>query len=102
MNAITGTWKNGQIVLDNPVSWPDACRVLIEPVSECQTIGMREEDWQDTPEAIADWIRWYDSLEPLILTPEEQAEWDAVRKAQKEFEKSKFEERAKRVEGYFS
>ncbi len=101
MNAITGTWKNGQIIPDNPVNWPEGCRLVIEPVPEGHTMGMREEDWDDSPEGIAAWIRWYDSLEPLILTPEEQAEWDAARKAQKEFEKDKFEERAKRIEGLF-
>lgn len=101
MNAIKGTWKNGQIIPDQQVDWPDGCRVLIEPVPREVTLGIREEDWPNTPEAIADWIKWYDSLEPLEMTPEELADWQAARKAQKEFEKAKFEERARRIEELF-
>jgi hypothetical protein len=51
---------------------------------------MREEDWQDTPEAIAAWLRWYDSLEPLQFTPQEEAKWQDVSQAQKEREKAAF------------
>src|SRR5207245_1986199 len=36
-----------------------------------------EEGWSNSPEAIADWLKWYDSLEPLTLTPEEEADAEA-------------------------
>jgi hypothetical protein len=35
---------------------------------------MCEEDWSNSPEADADWLAWYDSLEPLEFTPEERAD----------------------------
>lgn len=35
-----------------------------------------------------------DGIEPLIITPEEEAEWEAARKAQRDFEKARFEEKA--------
>ncbi len=101
MNAVRGTWKNGQIVPDQPVAWPEGCRLVIEPVEDEETVGIREEDWPDSPEAIAEWLRWYDSLEPILMTPEEEANWQAARQEQREFEKSTFEERAKRIEGLF-
>ena len=101
MNAIKGTFKNGQIVLDAPADWPEGCRVTVEPVPEEETFGIREEDWPDTPEGIAEWLRWYDSLEPLVMTPEEEAEWQAARKAQKEYEIAHFEEWSKRIEDLF-
>jgi hypothetical protein len=85
MNAIKGTYTNGQIVLDAPADWPDGSRVLVEPVPAEEMLGIREEDWLDTPEAIAAWLKWYDSLEPLEMTPEEEAEWQAARKATKEY-----------------
>jgi hypothetical protein len=97
MNAITGTVKNGQILLDHPADLPDGCRVLIEPVVEGETFGIREENWQDTPEAVAAWLQWYDTLEPLRMTPEEEAEWQADRKARKELEKARFDERAEKL-----
>ncbi len=71
MNPIKGIVRNGNIVLDNPTDLPEGCRVLVEPMAEQDTFDIREEDWQDTPEVIADWLRWYDALEPLLLTP-----WD--------------------------
>src|SRR5262245_12948530 len=85
MNAVTGTYQNGQIVLDAPADWPDGCRVLVEPGPAEETLGIREEDWPDTPEGIAEWLKWYDALEPLLMTPEEEAEWEAARKASKEY-----------------
>ena len=42
---------------------------------------MREEDWPDSPEAIAEWLQWYDSLAPW-LSPEDEAVWRAALQAQ--------------------
>jgi hypothetical protein len=101
MNAIKGTFKNGQIVLDAPADWPEGCRVIVEPVPEEETFGIREEDWPDTPEGIARHLALMDQIEPLEMTPEEEAEWQAARKAQKEYEIAHFEEWSKRIEDLF-
>jgi hypothetical protein len=84
MSGITGTWKAGRVVLDQAVDWPDGRRVLVEPVPAEDCPGLREEDWSDTPEAIAQWLQWYDSLEPLEMTPAEEAEWMTWRNRIKE------------------
>ncbi|HEY7425182.1 MAG TPA: hypothetical protein VH682_13205 [Gemmataceae bacterium] len=97
MNAIKGIVQNGHIVLDKPADLPEGCRVLVEPIVEEATFGICEEDWQDTPEAIAAWLQWYDTLEPLQLTPQEEAEWQAARQAQNEREKTAFAERAEKL-----
>ena len=60
-------------------------------------LEVREENWPDTPETIAAWLKWYDSLEPLIFTDEERAAWEAARREQKEFEKATFAERAEKL-----
>jgi hypothetical protein len=83
VTTVTGTWKNGRIILDSPTDWPNGCRVIIEPVPDADNLGIREEDWAETPEAIAEWLRWYDSLEPLLMTPEEEANWQDALNAQK-------------------
>ena len=101
MHAIKGKYRDGKIILAEQADWPEDTEVLVEPLPTEPTIGMREEDWADTPQAIADWIAWYDSLEPLEMTPEEEAEWHAALQAQKEFDKSTFEERARRIERLF-
>jgi hypothetical protein len=100
VHAIKGKYQNGQIVLDEKTDWPEDTVVLVEPVAAMPGIGMRDEDWSDAPEAIAEWLRWYDSLQPW-LTPEEEAAWREALQAQKEYDKSKFEERARKLERLF-
>jgi hypothetical protein len=85
MKAITATWKNGQVLPDEVADWPEGCRLRIEPVDQQESISMREEDWSTEPEAIADWLAWYDSLEPLEFTAEEEADLAAWRRKAKEF-----------------
>jgi hypothetical protein len=43
------------------------------------------EDWSNAPEAIADWLARYDSLEPLVFTPEEAADLRGWRRQVKEY-----------------
>src|SRR5437763_12382817 len=93
MNAIKATVKSGRLEVQVPPDWPDGTEVILQPVSRDNGVGIREEDWPDTPEAIADWLKWYDSLEPLIFTDEERAALEADRKQRKEFEKTTFERR---------
>ena len=85
MNAVKGTFKNGQIVLDSTAHWPEGTKVRVRPVDRDDALGVNEDDWEDTPEAIAEWLLWYDSLEPLIFTPEEEAEIAAWRKKVKDY-----------------
>jgi hypothetical protein len=85
-DTVTGTVHEGGIVLETPVDWPEGAKVAVALVeSEPTKIGITEEEWSDTPEAIADWIRWYDSLQPLQMAPEEEADLDAWRQKIKEF-----------------
>jgi hypothetical protein len=80
VKAITGTWTNGRILPDAEGDWPEGCRLKIEPLGPPDRIGMREEDWSNSPEDIAEWLKWYDSLEPLEFTPEEEADMTAWRR----------------------
>jgi hypothetical protein len=99
MDVVRAIWKDGQVLLDGAVDWPDGSRLLIEPDSfNGEAIGVREEDWSNTPEAIAAWLKWYDSLEPLIFTPDEEADLAAWRKRVKEYTIANME---KNVEGLF-
>jgi len=100
MSAIKGKYRNGQIILAQQADWPEDTEVLVEPVRLEESLGIRDEDWPDTPEAIAKWLEWYDSLEPF-LSPEEEAAWRAALQDQKDYDKSKFDERSRRLEGLF-
>ncbi len=97
MIAITGTVKNGLVVLDEPAVLPDGSRVVVQPVESAETFGLSESDWQDTPEAIADWIAWYDSLKPIELSAADERAIEGFRQRQKEAGKFTFDERADRL-----
>lgn len=97
MSAIKATWKNRQIVPDEEVNWPEGCRLLVEPVTEEETLGIREEDWSNTPEAITDWLKWYDSLQPLLLTPAEEADAEAWMRKMNDYSLAKLDQGAEDI-----
>ena len=97
MTAITAIVKGGRLELNVPPDWPDGTEVVVQPVCIGETFGIREEDWPETPEAMADWLSWYDSLEPLIFTDAERAAWATARKEQKDFQKATFVQRAEKL-----
>ena len=101
MKAIMGTVRNGQIIADRAVEWPEGCRVIIEPAGKEETLGIREEDWPTDPEGIARLVALMEQMEPVEMTPEEWAAWEAERKAHKEWEKANFEKRARKLEELF-
>ena len=99
--TLAGTWKNGQIVLDGPADWPDGCRVVVIPESVPDFLGTTGDEQADDPESLARWLAAFDAIPPLKMTPEEEAEWQAARQAQKASELASFEEHARRIEALF-
>jgi hypothetical protein len=98
--TLTGTWKDGQILLDEPADWPEGCRVVVTPqeAERGEWLGITEEEWPRTPEALADWMKWLDSIEPIEMTPEEEADRLAWRQKIRGCELANF---GKRDEGLF-
>ena len=96
MSAIKATWKNGQVVLETPADWPEGRRLVVaeEPAPD-------DDNQADDPESIARWIAAVDAIPPLEMTAEEEAEWQAARKAQRDLEKSTFNERADKLREMF-
>ena len=95
MSAIHGRVKNGKIELAAPADWPDGTVVEVRPVEEA--VGLTEDEWPETPEEIEAWLRWYDTVQPLILTPEDEARIAAARKAQRDFELATWDEQAEKA-----
>jgi hypothetical protein len=95
MSAIKATVRNGRIEPDSPLDLPEGAKLLVFPEPDANANG--DDDEADTPETIAKWLAWYDTLEPLILTDEERRAWDERRAAQKEWEQEHFEERAEKL-----
>lgn len=95
MSAIRATIRNGRIEPDAPFDFPEGSKLLVVPAADVQA---DEDDMQaDTPEAIAKWLAWYDTLEPLIFTEEERRAWDEDRAARKAWELEHFDERLEKL-----
>jgi hypothetical protein len=101
VTAIKGIYRNGQVILDRNADWPDGSRVMVEPIPAEESVGIREDAWPTDPEGIARHLALMERIEPLEMTPEEEAEWRAARKAQKEHEKANFEAWSQRIEDTF-
>ena len=99
--TLTGTWKNGRVILDGPAAWPEGCRVVVIRGCVPDFVGTTGDEQADDPESIAKWIASFDAIPPLEMTREEEAEWQAALEARKAFEVANFEERARRIEALF-
>lgn len=101
MTTIKGVVRQGRIEVDRPVNLPDGTELSIPIPTEGAMLGIRDDDWSDSPEGIEAWIRWYDALEPVEFTPEERAAWEAARREQRQFELSQWEPRSQEMEQQF-
>lgn len=83
MGAILGVIRGGRVEFDAPSQLPDGTRVRVEPTDHTNGF-MREEDWPTTPEGVEELARRMESLDPIILTPEDEARIAAARAAVRE------------------
>jgi hypothetical protein len=102
MSAIRGTIQDGKVILDTPANWPNGKRVfVVDPEGDDGLVMLSEEEQGTDPESIARWLAWYDALEPLVMTPEDEEQIRKAREEQKAFELAKWEERSKKLEKLF-
>jgi hypothetical protein len=90
VNQVPGTYRNGTVVLDEPVDWPEGMHVKIVCESGARValadVCLDGSPWDDSPEAILRWRDWFDSLEPVFTGRELErfeAELRSVREEQK-------------------
>jgi hypothetical protein len=94
MNAIKAKVRNGRIETEFPLNLPDGTELLVlASVADDDA----EEGWDNTPEGIAAWLKWYDSLEPLLFTIEERDAWRKDQEARKEWELAHADEREEKL-----
>ena len=77
MNAVNAKYQNGQVVLSHTVDWPDGTQVMVEPLVASRNRQSPDHtrcvvEQENDPDSIARWLQWYDSLQPLIFTSEEE------------------------------
>ncbi len=99
MKTIRAKVQNRFLISTDPVDWPEGTVVELtaELADNSELRGMTEDEQGDSPEAIQNWLKAFDAIPPMTLTPEEEAAWLADRKAQREFELAASERRAERL-----
>ena len=85
MSTIKATWRNGQVLLDDRVDWPEGRRLVVREDDPAVVEFMTEEEQSDDPEAVERWIAEMRATPPLPMTPEQEAEMIAWRAKAKEF-----------------
>jgi hypothetical protein len=94
---MNGVVRNGRIETERPIDLPEGTELLIS-VRNGKSAADVEEGWDTSPEAIAAWIQWCDSLQPLKITAEEEADTDAWIRKTGEYEAAKGDDD---IEGLF-
>jgi len=86
MKPIAGVVRDGQIIPEIRVDWPNGTKVEIALQQQTMgKLGLDESEWRDDPAAVADWEAWIKTIEPLELTPAEATEIDRFREAMRQF-----------------
>jgi hypothetical protein len=89
MTQIKATVRKGQLELEQPLDLPDGTELLI-PLPEPNGKSL-------SPDEIARALDEMDRMQPLQMTDNELAAWEADRRARREQEKLHFFERAERL-----
>lgn len=96
MTMLKGVVSKGRIELDEPLNLPDGT-VLIIPLPNGK-LDVPDDDEPMTQMEIERRLALMDQMQPLQMSDEEIAQWEAERKAQREWDKAHFYERAKKLE----
>ena len=97
--VLTATWRNGQVIHDGPVDWPEGSKLQVAAIAQpAELIGIPDDQWPRDPQGIAELLQRMDQIEPFVMTPEEEADWLAWRQKIKEHDLARFD---KRIEGLF-
>lgn len=101
MKGTRGVWKNGQVLLSEPVDWVEGTPLSVEPAQE-PTPGAPPGDLLgNDPASIARWLSWYETLEPLELNQDDLAAWKAARQERHDRERFEADARAGRLQSLF-
>jgi len=92
-----GKIHDGKIEIDDPIDLPNGSEVTVHVATRNDEDEL-EDGWDNSPEGIAAWFHWYDSLQPLIFTEQEREAWEADRQSHREWELAHFDERAEKLQ----
>ena len=94
MSTIRTTIVDGHVHVPVPDDLANGTEVEVWILPLISEAKPGDGDWDDSPEGIEAWMKQYDSLEPLVLTESERAEMATTLQEKKDWEKSRFSDRA--------
>ena len=94
---VRGVIHNGRIEVETPINLPDGTEVLIPLPDGGGSMPESELGWDNSPEGIDAWLAWLDSLPPLTITAEEEADTAAWRKKMSDYGTAKMDKDAEDI-----
>ncbi len=84
METVLGTYRDGQVILEHEVDWPNGSplKVRLETSANSSLTPDREDRCFDgsrppsTPEEIEEWLKWFDSIEPFDWSDDERSRFE--------------------------
>ncbi|MEK6256973.1 MAG: hypothetical protein AABP62_00010 [Planctomycetota bacterium] len=99
MSIVIGTVHEGRVHCDEVVEWPEGTRLRIEPLPPTEVVGLRDEDWPCDPAGIQALLARMDTIQPLVTTPEDEANWLSALRDQRVLEAAGTDRRAEQLQG---
>lgn len=101
---VSATYRDGRVVMDEVVDWPDGTRIEIAPIrmpasaedelvalrcalNDPNSLGLDDSLWPETPEGIALLLAHMDAAQPIELSAEEQQSIEDQRAANRQLQK---------------
>src|ERR1043166_5491656 len=72
-----GVIQHGRVEVEEPVNLPDGTQVSLAISESVASEINSDEAWDNSAEGVANWLKWYDALQPLVMTSREEADAEA-------------------------
>ena len=84
METVLGTYRDGQVILEHEVDWPNGAPLEVRLGSSIDAAAHDDSAERcvdgsrppSTPEEIEDWLKWFDSIEPFDWNDEERSRFE--------------------------
>lgn len=96
MNTIRTTIIDGHVHVPVPDDLANGTEVEVRILPLTSDSKPGDGEWDGSPHGIAEWMKQYDALEPLVLTESERAEIATALQEKKDWEKSRFPDHAEK------
>lgn len=68
-----GVIRDGRVEVEEPINLPDGSEVIVHVLNGDVDADF-EDGWDNSPQGIAAWFEWCDALQPLRITPQQEAD----------------------------